>query len=326
MMSRTRAAPLLLLFLLCPAAAQLLTGNLKVRVIFPDGRACNTQVHIQLMSSASTTPVAEGFTNDTGMTEFANLEIGNYHLVVSGPSIEETDSGMFEVDSRKSAQYLFVTVRRARDLSQTNEVSGAPTVAASDFNIPKRAVKQFDKATDLMARQEWKKAIDQFNRALSLYPQYAAAYNNLGVAYARLGDRVGERSALQRAVSLNDHFAPALVNLAKMAIVDRDFPTAENLLDKASAINPADSHTLLLLANVELLDGHYDEAIANCRKVHSLAGFHALVHYVAARAFERKNQTSEAIAELRNFLSEDPYGPRSDAARKELSSLMRQAP
>jgi tetratricopeptide (TPR) repeat protein len=324
--TRCLTAPLLLVWLLSPAVAQFRTGNLKVRVTFTDGRPCNVSVHVELMGSASTTRVAEGYTNDTGMIEFNNVEIGNYHLIVSGRGIEDTDSGLFEVDPRKTSQFLYVAVKRARDDEQPNvNTAGTSTVAATALNIPENAAKEFDKATALMAKQDWKKAIERLKKALAIYPQYAAAYNNLGVVYARLGDRNHEREALQKSISLNDHFAPAFVNLARMAITDRDFPVAEAFLDKAAGMEPANSQNLVLLANVELLDRHYDQAIATCRKVHALAQeSHALVHYIAARAFEHENRISDAVAEFQIFLSEEPSGERAEAVRKELAGLQAQ--
>jgi tetratricopeptide (TPR) repeat protein len=314
---------LIFLLLISSALAQGRSGTLRIRVTFPDGRACNTVVRVQLMGGASTSPVAEGYTNDVGMTEFNNLEIGNYHLIVSGEGVEETDSGIFEVDSRRTSQYLYVTVRPARNAEQANMIPGESTVSTADLNIPAKAAREFDKATQLMARSDWKNAIAQLNRALALYPKYAAAYNNLGVAYARLGDRPHEREALQKAVAL--HFAPAFVNLAKMAIADRDMSQAETLLGKATVDDPANTPTLILLANVELLEHHYDLAIGNCRKVHSLAhDSHALAHYIAARALEHEKRPSDAAAEFRTFLQEEPTGERAEAVRRELSGLQNQ--
>jgi hypothetical protein len=313
-------APLLILLLVCQAAGQFRSGSLKVRVTFTDGRPCTIKVRVQLMVSAGSTPVAENYTNDQGLTDFDDVEVGNYHLMVSGEGIEATDSGLFELDSRRGTQFQSVTVRRTEEVDQKS-APGTPMVDIADMNIPKSARKEFDKASELIARQEWKKAIDRLNRALALYPQYVQAYNNLGVVYARLGDRTSERTALQKAVSLNDHFAPAWVNLARMAIVDRDFPTAETLLDKATTLAPTDSQTLLILANVELMNLHYQQAIATCHKAHSLGQEHSLVHFIAARAFEHQSQISDAIAELNTFLSEEPSGVRADAAHKELSGL-----
>jgi tetratricopeptide (TPR) repeat protein len=323
MASRRLPALFLPLLLVCSAAAQFQTGTLKVRVTFLDGRPCTLQLRVQLMSSASTTPVAEGYTNDAGMVQFNNVEVADYHVVISGEGIVETDSGMFEVDNRRGSQYLYVSVKRTADASQANaNWPGSALVAAVDLNIPASAAKQFDKATALMAKQEWKKAVARLRQALALYPRYAGAYNNLGVAYANLGDRASERAALQKAVDVNDHFAPAYVNLARMAIVDRDFPTAETLLNRASAIDPSDLQTLLLLSNVELLNKHYELAIANCRKMHSSSQTpHALVHYIAARAYEHEGRPLEAAAEFRTFLQEEPSGERAEAVRKELASL-----
>jgi len=301
------------------------TGNVRVRVVFENGRRCTTQVHLVLMSSASTSPVGETYSNDECMAQFDNVAIGTYHLAVSGNGIQDTDSGLFEVDSRKTSQFLYVTVKPTKQATETANGPGSPTVAAVDLNIPQKARKEFDKASDSIAKQDWSKAQEHLQKALAIYPQFADAYNNLGVVYARTGDRSKEREALQTAIRLNDHFAPAFVNLGKMAIVDHNFPDAETFLSKAASIDPNNPQILVLLANVELMNQHFDDAITNCHKVHSMQhGPQSLVHYIAARALERLNRLPEALDELRTFLVEEPPGPRADAARKEMAAVENQ--
>ncbi len=76
------------------------------------------------------------------------------------------------------------------------------------------------------------------------------------------------------------------------------------------------------LANVELLDKHYEAAIATCRTVHSRPHqSYALIHYIAARAYEHESRLSEAAAEFETFLQEEPSGARADAVRKELAAI-----
>lgn len=313
-----------LLFVGQAAGQGLRTGNLKIRVTFTDGRPCTIKVRVQLMVSAGSTTVAESYTNDEGLTDFDDVEIGNYHVFVSGEGIESTDSGLFEVDNRHGTQFQTVTVRRTEEANQ-KAAAGGPMVDVADMNIPKAARKQFNKASGSISREQWQKAIEQLNLAVTIYPQYVQAYNNLGVVYARIGDRASERTALQKAVSLNEHFAPAWVNLARMAIAERDFPTAETLLDKASALAPTDSQTLLILANVELMNLHYPQAIASSQKAHALGqDSHSLVNFIAARAYEHESQLPDAVTELRTFLKEEPSGVRADAARKELHNLQAQ--
>ena len=325
-----RCLSVILILLLVPwASAQLSSGsvgNVRVKLVYSDGRACSIQAHVQLMGDAGSTRVLEGFTDDGCTIEFNAVRVGMYHVVVSGEGIESADSGAFELDSRKVTQSLEVVVTR---VSETNAVvptnPHGHTVAAEDLNIPRDARKEFDKASDFMAKENWKKAVEHLNKALVIYPKYAEAYNNLGVIRGKLGDRPGEREALQKAVSLNDHLAPAYVNLAKMAIADHALPDAETLLNKATAADPSDAQTLVLLANVELLNQHLDAAIANCRKVHAMSqNSHALAHYVAGRALEHENHPKEAVVEFRMFLQEEPSGPRADAVRKEMGSLQAQ--
>lgn len=321
-----RRLAVLLLLLVPPCLAQFNRpdsyGTLRVHVVFPDGRSCQIQLHVVLMGSSSNIPVADSYTNNECMVDFGELGVGDYHMVISGQGIEETDSGIFQVDSRKSSQSIFVTVRPSPQPGTVAGQSGPPTVAAVDLNVPEDAKKEYAKAAEPFSKGEWNKAKEILLKALAIYPKFASAYNDLGVIYARLGDRLHERQSLQHAVSLNDHFAAAYVNLGKMDIADRNFPGAEGYLDRAASSDPGNPATLMLLANVELLDKHFDEAIANCHKVHLLPhGSESLVHYIAARALMHENRLNEAITELRTFLVEEPAGPRADAVRAELRHL-----
>jgi tetratricopeptide (TPR) repeat protein len=123
---------------------------------------------------------------------------------------------------------------------------------------------------------------------------------------------------LETAIRLNDHFALAYLNLGRLTVAAGDFPAAEALLDKASTFDPTDPMALILLSWAEFQQGHFDEAIATCRKAHLLAKAHAFAHRVAARAFEQQRNRAGAVAELESYLREQPAGPPAEAARKEL--------
>src|ERR1700733_7751216 len=322
-----RPLALLLLPFLCfaisPAIAQIKAGNIHLHVTFPDDRAPTAQLKVVLIGDGN--QVAETFTNDNGQAQFVNVAVGNYQVSVSGSGVQTTTSDTFEVDARKGTQSVFVRVKPAES-ADTRTVKGASaTVAANDLKLPRKASQAFDKATKLIAKQQWQPAIDQLNKALALYPSYAEAYNNLGVVYARLGDTAKEREAFQKATAANDHFAPAFVNLARLEMKQHNFSVAEADLTKATAADPTDVRTLALLAQAQLLDVHYEDAIVSARKVHSLPhNSYAVVHYVAARACERLHRLSEAVSELGLFLSEEPTGERASAARQEMTALQKQ--
>jgi len=133
-----------------------------------------------------------------------------------------------------------------------------------------------------------------------------------------MGDRVHENEVLQKAISLNPNFALAYVNLGRMNMKANDYPAAEAAFSKALSFNPADEITLILLSYSEFMDRSFDQAIATSRKAHALERPHAFAHRVAARAFEEEKKGANAIAELEMFLKEEPSSSRADDARHEI--------
>lgn len=311
----------LLLLLAASAAAQIDAGKMvrrvSVRVRFESG-ICEGSAHVTLAGHGG--PMAVSDTNDQCEADFFNLPEGNYHLTVSGDHVAHVDAGDINVTSDGPAEFE-VQGTRPKEIIHSDGMFGNALVSAADLSVPSRARKELDKANELIGRQKWERAIHELNKAVSVDPAYAVAYNNLGVIYSHLGDHGREVEALQTAISVNDHFALAYVNLGRMHIAAGDYRSAEALLDKASALDPGDTMALILLSYAEFMDQHFDAAIATSRKAHTLEKSHAFVHRVAARAFEKKRLGVDAIAELELFLKEEPPGPRADAARKELQTV-----
>lgn len=269
----------------------------------------------------STGPIAQGAVDEQCEVEFVNVPAGTYQVSVSGHAITDGNGGTIEMTPTQYAEFE-VKVRRSIDVGQNTGTAARAFVSASELAIPARAKKEFDKASELIAKQDFTKAIDKLKRAIVIYPGYANAYNNAGVVYGRLGDRVREREALQKAISINDHFEPAYVNLGRMNIAIGDFASAENALRQASSCDPTDAMTLVLLSYSQFMDKHFDEAIETSRHAHMLQGPHSSAHHIAARAFEQKHDAANAIEELQEFLEEEPTGREADAARKELATVL----
>ena len=311
-----------LFFLLAGSSAAQFDAGMtipRVRVqVTLASRGCDSATHVTLMAHSG--PVAEATANEQCEADFVNVPAGSYHLIVSGNTIADTDSGAIDMNPPASGE-LEVKVKRAGELEANYGVPASALVSASDLGVPVRARKELDRANEMMAKQDLTRAMQELRKAIAIYPACAVAYNNLGVIYGRLGDHEREREALQKAISINDRFALAYVNLGKMNIGAGDFPGAEMALNKAAGFDSADALTLILLAYAELMDRRFDEAVAASRKAHALDKPHALVHRLAANALEQERQVAGAIAELELFLAEEPTGPSADAARKELAEV-----
>jgi tetratricopeptide (TPR) repeat protein len=298
-------------------AANHIVERVQVRLAFSGGQ-CDMSAHVSLVGRAGS--VAEDSPNGQCEVDFFNVPEGSYHLAVSGSGFANVDSP--SLDMAQGGPNIFsVNVRRENEIDRNFAAPAVGFVSASDLRVPSRARKELDRANELIGKRDFPQAMERLNRAIAIDPSYALAYNNLGVVFARMGDRDRELEALEKAISLNDHFGLAYVNLGRLQIATGHFPSAETALGKASACDPQNPAALALLAYAQLMDYHFDEAIATSHAAHALEKPHSFVHRVAASAYEQKENAANAIAELEMFLREEPTGPQADAARRELEQV-----
>jgi len=312
---------LLLVVFVMPAMAQMEKGfstdnHVRIHVVYSGG-TCDTSTRIELMQGPNS--IARGAPGKSCMVDLLGVPKGAYRLVVSGRGFAGIETDEISVGAFDNGP---IEINIPRPQSKDDSVFRSASTSFSDLNIPKRAAKEFSKASQQMEQQQWDRAAASLEQAIALYPPYAAAYNNLGVVYAREGDRSREADALQHAIAIDSHFVPAHVNLARMDIAANNFPAAESELKNATTVDPDDGVTLVLLAYAEYMNGHFDDVIRECARVHSLNNVpHAFAHWSAAFAFEQKKQIAQAGEEFRTFVKEEPTGKRADDARKELANI-----
>jgi tetratricopeptide (TPR) repeat protein len=95
-------------------------------------------------------------------------------------------------------------------------------------------------------RLPWEEALRSFELATRIDPALARAWNNLGVARARLGDRDGAVDAYRTAVTLDADSQSAHLNLAVVHLREGDLASADRHIREAERIDPRNPqlHTL----------------------------------------------------------------------------------
>ena len=205
-------------------------------------------------------------------------------------------------------------------------VQGAPTaITASDLAaVPGPARKEFERGMDALSEAKGPQAAQHFQAAINEYPQFAAAYNNLGVALMYMKEYEKAQAIFHKALEMNSRSPLLLLNLCRADLQLQQFEEAEVLADKAATLDQT-AETLAVLGATKLVNNKYEETVATAGRVHihDKNNTWAIAHFINAKALQKLDRKQEAIAEYKQFLKEAPrsaWAPTAQAALKELGA------
>ena len=143
---------------------------------------------------------------------------------------------------------------------------------------------------------------------IAAHPDYAEAWNSLGVVYSRLGRHSDARAAFRKVIALDPTSAKAYENIGIDALAAGDPAAAVAALREALTIDPWLSAAHNALASVYLRQGREDDAIAEWRIAlqSNPRMFDAL--YNLGMVLYKAGRRDEARAYLERFVREAPPG------------------
>jgi TolB-like protein/Tfp pilus assembly protein PilF len=254
---------------------------------------------------------------------------------------------IFAVES-EIAKAIAETLQAKLTGAEKSSIAKAPTANSEAYELYLKGRFFWNKRTGTDLR----KAIEYFDQAIAKDPNYALAYVGLADSYLLLSSYAavspGEslppaRSALKKALELDDSLAEAHASSGLLATLELDLHRALDELKRAVELKPnyATAHHWLALAHLTLaqfdsaiseakraieLDPlslvinadtswiyfsarRYDEAEAQVRKTLEIGPQFFLAHYYLGEVLQFKGRLSEAIAEFQKAfeLNNDPY-------------------
>ena len=292
--------------------------TLQIKVVYQNERAVNDVVHLQLLNHQGI-PVQEVMTNKQGLGVFYGLRPGEYRVKADSLSITESATGNIEIMDNESHHDEWLHV-------QPRDSAGAGSSGVIDANVPEKARKEWAKGVESFQKNDNAKAAEHLQKAIEIYPQYAQAWNDLGVVKAKSGDLAGAKEAWQKAMAADAKFAGPYVNVARTMIAQKQFAEAEEQLKKALAMNANNAEALYVLVSAEYLHGEFKPALENVAKLHALEHKRfADAHVYAGQMLLNENQDRLAMAEFETYLKEAPDGQRVAAVKKAMAQIQASA-
>src|SRR6266851_945003 len=186
------------------------------------------------------------------------------------------------------------------------------TVSATTALAPKDARKAYEKGLEAAAKKNPDEAQKNFEKAVALYPRYAAAWFALGQINEQREHAEEARKAYDQSMAADPKFVPPYERLSFMALKESKWQDLADTTDRMLQLNPYDypsAYYLSSVANLQLQ--HLDVAEKNAREAIRLDPLkkNARAHYVLGLILAQKHDFTTSAASLHTFLDADPSAP-----------------
>jgi Tfp pilus assembly protein PilF len=208
-------------------------------------------------------------------------------------------------------------------LTKTGMAEG-PTVSVNTMIVPKDARDAFEQGRKAGTEKKFDEAIAELNKAVTVYPQYAAAWSLLGEIHRLQNQFEPARVEYGKALAADPKFVSPYFGLATIAVMENKWTEAAQRTDELIQLSPGAypmAYFFNAAANLNL--GKLDAAELSARKFQQVDRAHTRpdIALLLANILTGKHQYAEAAQLYRDYLAVKPDAPNAEALKKEAQRL-----
>ena len=254
-------------------------------------------------------------TDERGNFAFQGLTPGDYVVVIDKePEFEPFTQNVTVFQPRGTPpQSFYVNIRlslKGRPETRTGVLN------AELANVPPRARASFDKARELAQAGNNKAAIDQLKQAISEYPEFMLAFNELGVQYLKLGELDKADEALAKALKLApDSATPKLTHGVLLAVMGK-YNLAVTELQTALKQKDQSAIGHLYLGQSLAILGRFADAETHLTRAIALGGDEVTdAHRFLGAIYFQRGEREKGVAEFETYLRLAPKAKDAEQVR-----------
>lgn len=294
------------------------------RVTYPSGRQLNRRQTVRLSSIV----VGEfsTMTDDSGVFTFRRLKEGTYLIRIdAGKEYLPVQETVDLYDNRGQTLHVQIELK-PRPL----KTSKPAVINAALAGAPKAAMDFYQQGINSAAAGETNKAIRQLRSALTIYPQFVVALNELSVLYLQLNDLANAGEVLAEAVKLDPENATLRLNYGYVLMLRQRFVDADRELRRAVELKADYALAHLYRGKVLIKLRNFGEAEKELRRAITLGSDSApLAYRYLGALYSERGEKEKAIEALETYLKLNPRVQDAEQVRsvlKELRSLSKAQP
>ena len=279
---------------------------IRGRVTLPSGFTMEGYARITLRTDQSI--LSTLYTNSSGEFQIMNLSQGIYFVEAEIPNSK------FETTVRRVELGRGLMVDLNMELREKKDPSGNPigkVVSAAELRqvVPSAAKKQYQLGLKFVNKGDFQQAARCFQEALTIYPEYLAARNDLGAQYLKL-KRIDEAEKHFEIVLSNDpkNFN-AKFNMGLVQVERHNYSEAISLLQQAVAIDSTRPVARLWIGIAKLELGDLETAEAELTRALITGGADCIAaHYHLARIYFNRGAIEDAKRSVAVYIQQAPRG------------------
>jgi tetratricopeptide (TPR) repeat protein len=300
-------------------------NTIQGTIFLPGGQRPNRRVKVKLRGLSS----GEQFllSDDSGAFTFRHQLGGTYTLVVDAGNEYEIYTDTVDIVEAPRRGDQGTTVQVYVTLQPRGNSSTSPgTVDARATAVPDAAKDLYKQATESAKSGDRKKAIEELNKALEIYPNFPSALNQLGVQYMELKQWDKAIEALRKAIKISpEAFYPHL-NYGIVLVQVRSYKDAASELQFAVQKDGTSAVARFYLGRALINVGQYDAAENALRHTITLGGDEGIeAHRYLGAVYIEKRDGVRAAEELDTYLRLAPKAKDADRIRAIIKDLRSQA-
>ena len=300
-------------------------NTIEGRIYYPSGRNVDKRLKVKLIGIRGD----DFFTmaDDTGAFTFRRVAAGSYVVNVDGGSEYEPVNEQVEVvdaSTTRGAAFgsTFNLQIQLRPKVNPSVGARAGVINAALAGVPKPAADLYENALESLRAGNAQKAVEQLQQAVTLYPAFSLALNELGVIYQQLGQIDKALAALRAAVNVAPEVFEIRLNLGLVLLKSKQFSDAEAELRRAIELKDSSTFAHLQRGKVLIQLHQYTEAEKELRRVIKLGGNDVAVAYRFLGAlYNERGEDQLAIDALEKYLSLEPKAKDASAVRDIIKQL-----
>lgn len=195
-----------------------------------------------------------------------------------------------------------------------------PSISTVRLRVPRKARSIYEKAIGPFREHRYDKAQSYLDQALHLCPAFPEALTLLGYIQLDLNRWEAAEQNLQAAIRSDPTYGVAYLILGHLYNLQKRFDDAVEMSQRARTLMPDDWMGAYEMCTSFIKTEQYSMALS-LGDAALRTGHGTMLHVAKAHALIGLKRYSEAVAELRTYLSFEPTGEGSEDARKLLDSI-----